>query len=140
MGSLVFSTGCGNEKKPIKLKDETLPNNLKSLLENKNVLKVGVNVHGDTCRIANTFNCNVLSAYNLMNKTESGIKRASTSGGKSEKAAKGGGSLEKMSLTHCPAHMQLDKKSDGSKVSKQYFELFLCFWNIYIFSILGYVF
>lgn len=116
IGSLVYSTGCGDEKNE---KDTQLPPNLHKLFADPKVLKVGVNVHGDTCRIANTFQCNVTSAYNLMNKSEGGIKRAaSTPGGaKTSKAAKGSGaSLEQMSKAHCPSHFQLDKNSDGSKV------------------------
>lgn len=119
VGSLVYSTGCGDEKNKNSSK---LPKALEQVFAHKSILKVGVNVHGDTCRIANTFQCNVLSAYNLMNKTSSGIKRSSSaplssSSSSSSKTKKsGGGSLESMSQDHCPAFMQLDKKSDGSKV------------------------
>ena len=96
-------------------------------------VKVGVNIHGDTARVAANFFVPVAAAHNVQlsaagaaAQQQQPMQRAlSTASGSSTKksasksqarAASGSASLEDLSLRFCPPHLHIDKSDAASKV------------------------
>jgi hypothetical protein len=99
-----------------------------ALFASPRVVKVGVNLHGDTSRLAANFGVPVAAAHNVQasasavasgggNVGQGALQRSATETAPKKKKAKGGNaSLEDLASSFCPPHLHVDKGSAAAKV------------------------